>query len=75
MTESNPILQVRNVKKWFPVRTALLSFLEEKRYVKAVDGVSFDLVEGGSLVIAGESGCGTTTLVRTILRLLEPTAG
>ncbi|MHA1933817.1 MAG: ABC transporter ATP-binding protein [Candidatus Thorarchaeota archaeon] len=75
MTESNPILQVRNVKKWFPVRTALLSFLEEKRYVKAVDGVSFDLAEGGSLVIAGESGCGKTTLVRTILRLVEPTAG
>jgi ABC-type oligopeptide transport system ATPase subunit len=75
MTSVEPILEVRNLKKWFPVRSGLLSFWEEKRYVKAVDNVSFDVPRGGSIAIAGESGCGKTTLARTILRLIEPTSG
>ncbi|MFW9802936.1 MAG: ABC transporter ATP-binding protein [Candidatus Thorarchaeota archaeon] len=72
---SKTILSVRDLKKWFPVRTGLFSFFSETRYVKAVDGVSFDVQEGGSVCIVGESGCGKTTLARTILRLVEPTAG
>jgi oligopeptide/dipeptide ABC transporter ATP-binding protein len=72
---SKNILSVRDLKKWFPVRTGLFSFFSETRYVKAVDGVSFDVQEGGSVCIVGESGCGKTTLARTILRLVEPTAG
>ena len=74
MTSNSHILQVRELKKWFPVRTGLFS-IGKKRYVKAVDNVSFDVPEGGSVCIAGESGCGKTTLARTILRLIEPTGG
>lgn len=72
---SKTILKVRDLKKWFPVRTGLFSFFGETKYVKAVDGVSFDVREGGSVCIVGESGCGKTTLARTILRLIEPTSG
>ncbi len=73
--QTNSILQVENVRKWFPIRTGLLQFGQPAKYVKAVDGVSFDVRRGGSVAIAGESGCGKTTLARTILRLVEPTAG
>jgi oligopeptide/dipeptide ABC transporter ATP-binding protein len=72
---SKAILEVRDLKKWFPVRTGVFSFFGETKYVKAVDGVSFDVLEGGSVCIVGESGCGKTTLARTILRLVEPTSG
>ena len=72
---SDAILQVRSLVKWFPVRSGLLSFFGEQKYVKAVDGVSFDIPKGGSICIVGESGCGKTTLARTILRLVEPTSG
>jgi peptide/nickel transport system ATP-binding protein len=75
MTVSASIIEVQNLKKWFPVRTGIRSFFAEQKWVKAVDGVSFDVKPGGSLVIAGESGSGKTTLVRTMLRLIEPTAG
>ena len=69
------ILEVRELQKWFSVRSGLFSFRKEKKYVKAVDNVSFDVERGGSVAIAGESGCGKTTLARTILRLIEPTGG
>ena len=75
MASNRPILDVKNLKKWFPVRTGFFSFFGEQRYVKAVDDVSFDVPEGGSMCIVGESGCGKTTLARTILRLTETTAG
>jgi oligopeptide/dipeptide ABC transporter ATP-binding protein len=75
MASSKPILEVKNLKKWFPVRSGFFSFFGEKRYVKAVDDVSFEVPEGGSICIVGESGCGKTTLARTILRLVEPTGG
>lgn len=74
MSSNSPILQVRELKKWFPVRTGLFS-IGKKRFVKAVDNVSFDVPEGDSVCIAGESGCGKTTLARTMLRLIEPTSG
>jgi peptide/nickel transport system ATP-binding protein len=75
MNVMDNILEVRELRKWFPVRTGLFSFRNEQKYVKAVDNVSFDVQRGGSIAIAGESGCGKTTLARTILRLIEPTAG
>jgi oligopeptide/dipeptide ABC transporter ATP-binding protein len=75
ITESGIILSVQNVRKWFSVRSGLFSFNREPSYVKAVDDVSFDVPRGGSVAIAGESGCGKTTLARTILRLVTPTSG
>lgn len=75
MTVSTSIIEVKDLKKWFPVRRGFLSFFGEQRWVKAVDGISFSVKPGDSLVIAGESGSGKTTLVRTMLRLIEPTTG
>ncbi|MFW9844565.1 MAG: ABC transporter ATP-binding protein [Candidatus Thorarchaeota archaeon] len=72
---SNPILRVEEVKKWFPVRSSLFSFGQPSRWVKAVDNVTFSIEKGASIAIAGESGCGKTTLARTILRLVQPSGG
>ena len=72
---SSIILEVENLKKWFPVRSGIFSLFGEKKWVRAVDDVSFTITEGDSLCIVGESGCGKTTLARTILRLIEPTEG
>ncbi|HEY6162227.1 MAG TPA: ABC transporter ATP-binding protein [Bacteroidia bacterium] len=68
-----PILQVRNLKTYFPINKSV--FGKAKGYVKAVDDVSFEVYPGETLGLVGESGCGKTTLGRTILRLIEPTAG
>ena len=65
------LLEVKNLKKYFPVRTGLL----KKTNLKAVDDVSFYIRRGETLGIVGESGCGKTTLGRSILRLEEPTSG
>ncbi|MGY5879312.1 MAG: ABC transporter ATP-binding protein [Candidatus Thorarchaeota archaeon] len=72
---SSPILRVEEVRKWFPVRSSLFSFRKPSRWVKAVDNVSFNIEKGASIAIAGESGCGKTTLARTILRLIRPSGG
>ena len=69
----NNLLEVRNLKVHFPVKQGLFSRV--KGYVKAVDDVSLELKPGETLGLVGESGCGKTTLGRTIIRLIEPTAG
>lgn len=72
-TEKKVILQVDHLKQYFPVKTD--SIFQPKTYVKAVDDVSFQLFEGETLSIVGESGCGKSTTGRAILRLDEPTDG
>jgi peptide/nickel transport system ATP-binding protein len=67
------IVEVKNLKTYFPINKSL--FGKATEFVKAVDDVSFDVYEGETLGLVGESGCGKTTLGRTILRLEEPTSG
>ncbi len=68
-----PILEVRNLNTHFPIRKGLLGRVRD--YVRAVDDVTLDVYPGETLGLVGESGCGKTTLGRSILRLIEPTSG
>jgi oligopeptide/dipeptide ABC transporter ATP-binding protein len=68
-----PLLSVRDLRTWFPIRRGLFSSVIGQ--VKAVDGVSFDVQPGKTLGLVGESGCGKTTVGRTILRLIPATSG
>src|SRR6476659_3313991 len=71
--EGNTLLQVRGLKKHFPIVGGLLK--RQIGTVYAVDGVDFDVNAGETFSLVGESGCGKTTLGRSVLRLIEPTAG
>jgi len=68
-----PLLKVRGLKKYYPVHSGI--FRTVSGYVKALDGIDFDLAAGEVLGIVGESGCGKSTLGRAVLRLTEATAG
>jgi len=68
-----PVVAVKDLKKHFPVRKGLLRRTVGQVY--AVDGISFQIGEAETLGLVGESGCGKSTVARTVLRLLEPTAG
>ncbi len=68
-----PMLEVKNLKTYFPIRKGVFGRVTD--YVKAVDDVSFDVYPGETLGLVGESGCGKTTLGRTIIRLTEPKSG
>ncbi|WP_333870697.1 dipeptide ABC transporter ATP-binding protein [Desulforamulus putei] len=70
---SGPLLEVKEVKKYFPIKRGVLS--KTVGWIKAVDGVSFQVNKGETLGLVGESGCGKSTTGRLALRLLEPTAG
>jgi len=67
------LIKTENLFKWFPIRGGLLS--RTKAYVKAVDGVSLNVRKGETFGLVGESGCGKTTLGRTIMRLTDPSRG
>lgn len=73
MDEKKPLLEVRDLKTHFPVKRGFLQRTVD--YVRAVDGVSFSLGSGETLGLVGESGCGKTTVGRTILRLIPATSG
>jgi len=67
------ILTVKDLKTWFPIKSGLIQ--RTTGYVKAVDGVSFDVQKGETFGLVGESGSGKTTTGRSILRLIKPTSG
>jgi oligopeptide transport system ATP-binding protein len=72
VTKERKLLELRNLKKYFPVKGDKLF---ERKVVKAVDDVSFYINKGETLGLVGESGCGKSTVGRTLLRLYEPTSG
>ena len=70
MSDNKQILvEAKNIRKWFPIKKW---FFEKQAYVKAVDDVTLNLYRGETLGIVGESGCGKSTMARTLLRLIEP---
>ena len=71
---SDVLMEVRDLEKHFPIKSGVI-FSKQVGTVKAVDGVSFDVMRGETLGLVGESGCGKSTTARLITRLLDPTGG
>ena len=71
MSEGRHLVEVRNLKQYFSVKNGMMN----RQLLKAVDGVSFTIDEGETLGLVGESGCGKTTVGRTMLHLYKPTDG
>ena len=71
MSESKYLVEVKNLKQYFPITTGFL----KTTMLKAVDDVSFSIKKGETLGLVGESGCGKTTVGRTLLHLYKPTGG
>lgn len=71
--KKEPLLEVKHLRKLFPAKSSFLS--KEKTFIKAVDDVSFTLMPKETLGVVGESGCGKSTMGRSVLRLIEPTDG
>jgi peptide/nickel transport system ATP-binding protein len=76
MSDAGPLVRVEGLRKYYETESGFLDrLLGEQRQVKAVDGVDLEIREGETLGLVGESGCGKSTVGRTLLRLEEPTAG
>lgn len=73
--EKKPLLAVRDLKVYYPIKVRSRGIFSQKKLVRAVDGISFDVYEGETLGIVGESGCGKSTTGKTTVRLNRPTAG
>lgn len=73
MALQTPLLEVKDLKVHFPLRGGV--FMKAKKRCKAVDGVSLTIGQGETVGLVGESGCGKTTLGKTILNLIKPTSG
>jgi len=73
---SEPIFKIKNLHKWFPIRRTITQILKgEHVWVKAVDGITFNVNQGEIFGLVGESGCGKTTTGKLFMKLLEPTDG
>ena len=72
---SNVLLDVKDLKMYYPVKVKGKGLLMEKKFVKAVDGINFNVYEGETFGIVGESGCGKSTTGKMVVKLLTPTAG
>ena len=73
MLPDEVLLQVRGLRKYFPVKRGM--FRRESRPIKAVDGIDLTIKKGETISLVGESGCGKSTTGRSIMRLIEPSAG
>lgn len=71
----NKVLEVKNLKKYFPISKGFLNIGKKQLFVKAVNNVTFDIYEGETYGLVGESGCGKSTVGRTLLKLIEATDG